>query len=56
MRKWEVEFERVKAKGKSLNPFFSSGGLEDAGQPGKKEEVGGVLGGRRKELIMHGRE
>ena len=47
MRKWKVEFGRVKAKGKGLNPFFSSGGPKDAGQPGKKKEVGGVSGGRR---------
>ena len=37
----------MKAKGKGLNPFFLSGGPQDARQPGKKKEVGGVLGGRR---------
>ena len=36
MRKWEVEFGRVKAQRKGPNPFFLSGGPEDAGQPGKK--------------------
>ena len=34
--KWEVEFERVKAKGNGLNPFFLSGGPKDVGQPEKK--------------------
>ena len=34
---WEIEFERVKPKGNSLNPFFLSGGPKDAGQPGKKK-------------------
>ena len=39
--------EKVKEKGGSPNPFFFLGGPEDAGQPGKKERFGGVLGGRR---------
>ena len=48
MGQWEVEIERVTAKGKGLNPFFfSSGSLKDAGQPEKIGEVGGVSGGRR---------
>ena len=48
-----MEFERVKAKRKSLNPFFSSGGPKDAGQPRKKEEV---LEGRRQRAYYAGLE
>ena len=44
MMKWEVEFGRVKAKGKGLNPFFLSGGPKDAGQPGKKRRSWRGLG------------
>ena len=46
--KWEVEFGRGKAKGKVLTRFFSfRAARKMPGNPGKKEELGGVSEGKR---------
>ena len=39
-----MEFERAKAKGEFLDPFFFLGGPKDAGQPGKKGKAWRGLG------------
>ena len=48
-----MELERVRAKGRSLNLFFLSGGPKDAGQPGKKEEAWRGLGRQGRERARY---
>ena len=50
----EVEFERVKAKRKGLNPFFFLRATRKMpGNPGKKEKLEGSREVGGKDLIMH---
>ena len=41
MKKGKVEFGKVKAKGKGLNPFFSRAARKMPGNPGKNERLEG---------------
>ena len=55
MMKWEVEFERVRAKGKCLYPFFFSlAARKMPGNLGKNEKLEGSQEVGGKELIRHG--
>ena len=52
---WKEGFLGLKGQRRRPNSFFFSDGPKDAGQWEKKEEVGGVSGGRRRGLISKGK-
>ena len=47
LKEWEGGVGKGKVQGEKVSTrFFSRAARKDAGQPGKKGEVGGVTGGR----------